>query len=227
MKDWISRQLHIAGDEFGKPLVNQQDVGLDAAQAAGKEAPDHRVTQLVKLIGKADLVLGELPAGADQLGELFAQRIDAHFPRRHVGGVASDHDRVEAVVLGQATEGAGEVAQLVRVDIADRQAGLAQRLFRPALVAAARLQADRSHPPTPQPLQKQRPAGRVVVDAKTLSRFQNGDVQPPFGDIDTDHQTLFSHLFHPFLAVRGLAPCNCSGSKRKAVGPQLIHGIGT
>ncbi len=104
------------------------------------------------------------------------------------------------------------MAQLVRVDIADRQAGLAQRLFRPALVAAARLQPT-ARTRRPRSAAKARPAGRVVVDAKTLSRSRTA-TSATLGDIDTDHQTLFSHLFHPFLAVRA-CPLQLFGFKKK------------
>jgi len=77
-----------------------------------------------------------------------------------------------------------------------------------------------------QPLQQRRPAGRVVVDAKALARLQNGNVQPSLGDIDTHHQTVFDHL-SSLPCGTGACPLQLFGFKKKAVGPQLIHGLGS
>ena len=197
-------EMGMACDEIGDALVDEGDVGFDAPAPCLEDTPDGRVTHLLELIGEADLVVAELAAGDHELGELLGDRIGAQRPAGHLGGVAGDHLCVDPVVFGQAAEGAGVVAQLVRVDVPDRQPGLVKSLGDAALVAAARFQADGLHLAALQAPDQFRPALPIVVDPEALARLKHRDVEPCFGDVDADHHCILCHLLIPSLRSGGL-----------------------
>src|SRR6185437_2869627 len=89
---------------------------------------------------QARLQVEQAYPGIDDLPQLLTCRIAGLARRLDKGlGEPGDHLRIDRIVLGEPPGRAGEAAHLLRVDDADLEAGLAQRLGPVLLVAAGRL----------------------------------------------------------------------------------------
>jgi len=90
-----------------------------------------------------NMLVAELAAHRDGLGEPFDGRVALNHSGRHDRDIVGDQARIDAVIFRQSARCAGELSQFVRVDPPHRQAGCQQGADDATLVTAARFQADR------------------------------------------------------------------------------------
>jgi hypothetical protein len=75
----------ICADEFGEPLVEETNIGLQLHQPALAKTPQHGVLKMSRLVHRCGMLITELaPHGCD-FGEAFKGLIASHNPRRHSG----------------------------------------------------------------------------------------------------------------------------------------------
>jgi hypothetical protein len=126
------------------------------------------------------MLVAELPAHGDDLGEPLCGGIMLHDPRGHDRDKLCDQPRIEAIVLGQDATGAGELAKFVGVDASHRQARGQQGSDDAALVAATRFYAKRGNRQAAQPIdnwlqpaavlstEKHRPCGSTCTSRRSF-----------------------------------------------------------
>jgi hypothetical protein len=133
----------IAFHDRGQVAVEHVDVGRKPCDATPRKPLQHRIFQQSRGILNGNFLDVELTANRQHLGQPFDPgRARLRRSCRHDGDKRRDHAGIERTVLGQNPAGAGELAQLERVDLASRQAGCQQGAHRPALVASAGLETD-------------------------------------------------------------------------------------
>ena len=190
------RQLAL---DLGEGRGQRRDHGVDAQVQVGA------VLALLLLLGRA--VVDQLAAPATENLEILrgGAGLGAQLGA-HLGGEPGQDLRVQPVGLGQAPEGAGEVAGLARIDADDRQAGRGQGGDHDALVAAAGFQHDAGRPPRlelllqapqPAPRARHRPGRAAGLDR---------DVQLRLGHIDPDRDVRGSCHWVP-SGHAGDTPC--------------------
>src|SRR5215472_12447268 len=151
-----------------------------------------------------NMLVPELAAHRDGLGEPFEGRIALNHSRRHDRDIVGDQARIDAVILRQSAGSASKLPQFVRVDPPHREAGCQQDADDATLVAATRFQADRGDRTLRQSSDQLSPAGRVVGDTKTAPSGSDCYVQTIDRNIDSDI-VRFAHLRTPSLLMRARA----------------------
>ena len=168
------------GFDPGQLLVEPNQMGIDAADQLG-------VAQLAAPLALAADHLDNLAPAGDQLAEvprgLVRQRPRL---RLHRLGEARDRLGVQPVGLGQPTGGAGEVADLARVDDHQRQARSAQRGGHGCLEAAGGLEHDQARGEPGQAFGQRRETGAIAADRKGLTGRPRMHVELALGDVDAD-----------------------------------------
>jgi hypothetical protein len=106
--------------------------------------------------------------------------------RPHRLGEARDRFGVQAIGLGEPPGGAGEVADLARVDDHQRQAGGAERRGDGRLKAPGGLKHDQPRGKRGEAVGQRREAGGVAVESKRLPSRAHVHVEPALGDVDAD-----------------------------------------
>ena len=196
-----SREIGIGGDDLGHTSVEQKDIGLKPSQATFVEAPQQGILDVGGLVLDRDMLVAKLPPGGNDLSEPLRNRIALHGPCRHDRDIFCDQPRIEAIVLGQHATGTGELTKLVGVDPSHRQACDKQGSDDTALVAAARLDADRGGRQAMQSLDQLAPADGVVINRKALLVRQYFHVQAILRYVDSAVTSLY-HLHVPSLLMR-------------------------
>jgi hypothetical protein len=124
--------------------------------------------------------------------------------RPHGFGEAGDRRGVQAVGLGQPTHGAGEGADLARVDDRDRQAGRGQGRGEADLHPAGGLEHDECRRERTQALDQRRHAPVVMVEGGALAGRAQVDVEPVLGNVDADEHRRSGLVHDPVSLDAGL-----------------------
>ena len=151
-----------------------------------------------------NMLVAELAAHRDGLGEPFNGRVALNHSGRHDRDIIGDQARIETVIFRQSARSASELSQFVRVDPLHREAGCQQDADDATLVAATRFQADRGDRTLRQSSDQLSPAGRVVGDTKTAPSGSDCYIQTIDRNIDPDI-VRFAHLRAPSLLMRARA----------------------
>jgi hypothetical protein len=114
-------ETRISGDQFGQPLVEEKNIGLDSQQSTLANTPQHGVLEMSRLVHSGDMLVTQLAPHGYDLGEMFNRIVALQNACRHDRDVFCDQSSVQTIILGQDTAGASELTKLVRVDASHRQ----------------------------------------------------------------------------------------------------------
>jgi len=141
------------------------------------------------------------------LAQPVGHRVGIAYPGRREGlGEMGDDRGIEPVGLGEPAAGAGELANLARIDHGGDQPRLAQRQPQRPFVPARRLQHDPFAAQRPQPADQGIVAGPVVADRKADPERAHMHVQTVLRNIDPYKNRRAHHHPIPFLRLRARAP---------------------
>lgn len=160
-----------------------------------------------------------LPPPAHELGEVASLRLGQRSGRwSDAFGEEGDHLSVERVGLGQTAHGSGEVADLARVDDAERQSGRCERCSDVRLEAARGLQDDEGNREVAEAAREGFKPLRIPSDMEGFVRRPEMNVETVLGHVDADEDAgLFVH--DPTLQMRARARAavrvrDCGGEGR-------------
>nr|WP_232493850.1 DUF4915 domain-containing protein [Novosphingobium kaempferiae] len=207
------------GEDAGDFGFEEEDFGGETLDALPGEALDQGMVGLLGLVGAAGAFLAQLAAGGDEPGERCQQGIVACLALWQGRTEACDHGRVDAVVLGQDTGGAGELTQASRIDPARGQPGRTQRREQRAFISSRCLEADGLRAQPVQPAEQiAQPLG-VVGESAGLTIGPQAGIELRLADIDADKSVMLCHIFVPFLACAGSGPVQPFGLMKIRSGP--------
>ncbi len=121
---------------------------------------------------------------------------------------AGQHGSVDAVVLGELSEGLGEAPRAQRVDQHGLQAGLEEALMQTAVIAPGGLEDSAADAVLQQPVAQGAAAALVILEVALQTALEDVGVEPGFADIDTgDYGGLgWCHSCVPVLLRYGATP---------------------
>ena len=156
-------------------------------------ADEVRVLELAATLAFAADHLDDLPAPGDQFAEPTRGFVRQR-PRLRLDGLgeARDRLRVQPIGLGQPAGGAGEVADLARVDDHQRQAGGAECRGDGRLEAARGFEQDELRRQPRQALGQSREPVGLPADGEGLARRTQMHIEPILGDIDADEHRILA-----------------------------------
>src|SRR5215813_2234935 len=99
---------------------------------------------------------------------------------------AGKHKGVAPVRLGESSRGLGEASGLTGIDLDPRQAGLDERLLKPAMVGPCRLENDSGDIEPFKPFDEGAMAFRIVRDAEALAAGVDRHVESVLRNVDAD-----------------------------------------
>src|SRR6478672_2384147 len=211
-------ETRISGDQFGQPLVEEKNIGLDSQQPTLANTPQHGVLEMSRLVHSGDMLVTQLAPHGYDLGEMFNCIVALQNACRHDRDVFCDQSSVQTIILGQDTAGASELTKLVRVDASHRQSRREQGTNDAALVTTARLKANCGDCERAQPYDQLGPAGCVVTHRKEPPLRQHHHIQAVLRHVDTAKKRAWPSSY-PILADAGSCPGNCTGMEEATGAP--------
>jgi hypothetical protein len=113
--------------------------------------------------------------------------------------------------LASQPDGAGEVADLPRIDHRDRDPGLRERRPEPALEPARGLDHDQQAALAGEPGDQPGDAAPVAAEPGLLTAWQQVHIEPAFAEIDANETLDLSEtLPHDHPRMRACSPFDCS-----------------
>ena len=207
-----------AADGVADVAVEVGELGLEHLERGGDGACHLRRAGLPPAVLLHADHLDDLAAAGDELGEGLRVRV-RHRPRLgpHALGEEGDRLGVEAVGLGEPPGGAGEVADLARVDDGERQAGAGQRRGDGDFETAGGLQHHEGGRQGPQLRGQAVEAGAVARNGERLARRAEMHVEAVLRHVDAGEDRHLRRLIHdPSLRMRarGLAAAAAQATVR-------------
>ena len=216
----------VGGDALAHAALAVGAVGLEGLERGAGTAGGCGVEFGTELAEGAEL-LDELAAEGEQVAEeLEVVRLGRGGLEAVEEAEAGEHGGIDAVVLGESSDGFGEAAGAQGVDQDGLEAGLSEALVEVAVVAAGGLEDGPGDAVLEQPVAQGAAAGLGVVELALEAGVEDVGVEPGLADIDagdydgigTDHSCI------PVLLRFGAVPTLPFRSRRNGCdGPTKLQ----
>ncbi len=203
-----ARQGSVGGDTSQHALLAGADVGLQAI-ATVSDAGSRLGGEFGAQLAEGAELYHELAARGQQVTEQLQVIVLGRGRHEAVKlAEAGQHGSVDAVVLGELSEGLGEAPRAQRVDQHGLQAGLEEALMQTAVIAPGGLEDSAADAVLQQPVAQGAAAALVILEVALQTALEDVGVEPGFADIDTgDYGRLgWCHSCVPVLLRYGATP---------------------